>query len=103
MKDFTLPKQGDKMYVGSSFYVYRGSEDFAGGIATVDRIILSDHLPEDHCNFIMVAFKERPGYQYNYRLLLDEQDKLKERFGDQVAHPDPDDRPEFNDDEEGWS
>lgn len=97
-----FPKIGDKIYVPSSYYVYRGEDDFEGGLATISKVIVSDHLPLDHINAIMVEIEERPGNGYNWRLLEPEQEKLKEKFKDQVAHPDPDYRPEFNDDEADW-
>lgn len=34
----TEPKVGDKIYVPSRLYISRGSDDFAGGIATVKRV-----------------------------------------------------------------
>lgn len=95
-------KTGDKMYVYGSMSLSHGIDDFAGGIATVKNIILSDHLPSDHCNYVMVVFEENPCSQYNYRSLLEKQKELKTTYGDQIAHPDPDDRPEFNDDHSGW-
>jgi hypothetical protein len=85
------PKVGDVIYVPSALYVFRGSDDFQGGKATVSRV---------EFNFVNIV--ERPNHGYNWDLLRDEQEKLKERFGDNVAHPDPDDRPEFNDENEGW-
>lgn len=91
-----LPKIGDKIYVPTSLYLSHGHDDFEGGIATVSGIHTNDGLPPDHTNYYMVSVKEHPGTKYNLKILLEEQDKLKERFKDQIAHPDPDDRPEFN-------
>jgi hypothetical protein len=34
--------------------------------------------------------------------LAESQPKLAAKFGDTRAHPDPDLRPDFNDDAEGW-
>lgn len=98
-----LHKTGDKMYVHSSISLSHGIDDFAGGIATVEKIILSDHLPTDHFNYVMVKFEENPRSQYNYRSLLEKQKELKATYGDQIAHSDPDDRLEFNDDVSGWT
>ena len=71
------PTIGDKIYVHSSRYVYRGKDDFSGGLATIDTIEYSDNLPEDHINFIMVGIKERPGIMYNWRSLISNQKTLK--------------------------
>jgi len=98
-----VPEKGQKIYVHSSLYVYRGEDDFAGGIATINKVEFSDFLPEDHYNYTMVGIEERPGTMYNWCHLFEEQEKLKEMYGDQIAHPDPDDRPEFNEgDDADW-
>jgi hypothetical protein len=96
------PVIGQKIYVPSSLYVYRGQDDFAGGIATINKIEKSDFLPPDHYNYLMVGIAERPGSMYNWRPLLERQEELKKMYGDQIAHPDPDDRPEFNDYNADW-
>jgi len=96
------PVIGQKIYVPSSLYVYRGEDDFAGGIATISKIEKSDFLPPDHYNYLMVGIAERPGSMYNWRPLLERQEELKKMYGDQIAHPDPDDRPEFNDYNADW-
>jgi len=97
------PKIGDKIYVYSSFYVYRGEDSFVGGIAIITDIRYDNHLPEDHINYIMIQINNQEGHWYNYKSLLEKQEKLKNEFGDELAHADPDMRPEFNDSEEGWT
>lgn len=95
-------KVGDKIYVPSSFYVYRGEDDFAGGMATINKIEHSTHLPKDHYNYTMVGIKERPGVMYNIKPLMEEQAKLKKEYGKTVAHPDPDNDPKFNCPNDDW-
>lgn len=51
------PKVGDPIYVHGSSYVYRGRDDFRGGLASISEVRLSNHLPEDHVNYIMVSIK----------------------------------------------
>lgn len=98
-----IPKVGEKIYVPSSLYVYRGRDDFAGGIATISKVELNKFgNGPDKPNYCFVNIEERPGVGYNWRSLEEEQKKLKELYGDQIAHPDPDDRPEFNDSEADW-
>ena len=97
-----LPEVGQTIYVPGAMYVYRGMDDFAGGKAIVSKVKIDKDLPEDNNNRVMVSIKERPNHGYNWYYLEQEQEKLKEIYKDQIAHPDPDDRPEFNDDEEGW-
>lgn len=89
-KKMKAPKIGAKIYVDSSFYISHGSDDFAGGKCTISSIEYSDHLNEDDCNYCMIGIKERPGYSYNYKILLEEQAELKKEYGNQVGHPDPD-------------
>lgn len=96
------PVIGQKIYVPTSLYVYRGMDDFAGGIATINKIEKSKTLPPDHYNYMSVGIVERPGTLYNWRPLLERQEELKKMFGDEIAHPDPDDRPEFNDGNADW-
>lgn len=90
------PKIGDKIYVPSALYVYRGEDDFAGGIATIAKIEYSKHLPKDHFNYIMIGIEGRSNTMYNYKNLMSEQNELKKEYKDQVAHDDPDYREEFN-------
>ena len=97
-----LPEIGQKIYVPGAMYVYRGIDDFAGGIATVSKVRIDEDLPVTNNNRVMVSILERPNHGYNWFYLEQDQEELKEMYKDQIAHPDPDDRPEFNDDEEGW-
>jgi hypothetical protein len=96
------PEIGQKIYVPSSLYVYRGQDDFAGGIATINKIEESKTLSKDHYNYLMVGIAERPNSMYNWRPLLERQEELKKMYADQIAHPDPDLRPEFNDENADW-
>lgn len=102
MAEYKQPAEGDVIYVPSALYVYRGQDDFAGGKATINKIEYSKHLPSDHFNYIMVGIKERPGTMYNYKNLMEQQEELKKAYGEQIAHPDPDNDPEFNQPEADW-
>lgn len=90
------PVVGEKFYVPSSLHVYRGMDDFAGGIAIISKIEYSDKLPKSSINYIMVGIEARKGTMYNYRILMEKQEQLKKYYGGQIAHADPDDREEFN-------
>lgn len=82
------PKIGQKIYVPGQMYISRGSDDIAGGKATIDHITLeiSGGKP---CHFVGV--KEVPGLKYRWENYLQEQQAdLKKQYGKQVAHPDPD-------------
>ena len=105
MKDKTkikAPKIGDKIYVQSSHYVYRGEDDFEGGLATINKVEHDKHLPKDHINYCMVGIEGRPSTMYNWRVLTEGQDELKKEYGKQKAHSNPDLRPEFNQPDADW-
>jgi hypothetical protein len=90
----SLPKVGDVIYVDSELHVWHGADDFRGGKATVLEVDAQGGW---------IQIKERPGDQYNWTFLSQQQSKLAAKFGDTWAHSDPDFRPEFNDDSEGWN
>lgn len=96
------PKIGNKIYLPSSLHVYRGEDDTAGGLATISKIEVKEDLPKNHFNRIFVGVSEIPRSMYNWRSLLEKQAVLKALYGDEVARPDPDDRPEFNQPNADW-
>lgn len=87
------PKIGDKIYVDTHLYLSHGVDDVVGGLATVSEVKrgISGGEPTYY-----VSVKEHPGDEYNWEFLSQDQEKLKEQFGDSVAYSDPDNRPEFN-------
>ncbi len=62
---------GDKIYVPTSWYIDRGEDDFEGGIATVKRV------------FKMMSFNWT-------QIIGPDQEKLKQKYKGQIAHPSPD-------------
>lgn len=94
------PVKGDVIYVDDAYFVYRGREDFAGGLATVSRVERSTSMGRP-CLF--VAIVERPGVVLNWtEVLCPKQESLREKFADRVAHADPDLRLEFNCPNDDW-
>jgi hypothetical protein len=89
-------KVGDDIYIQGAMYMGHGKDDFAGGLCKISEIRMGVSAGE---RVPFVEVEERPGYQYNYLTLLDKQDKMRETYGTQRGHADPDLRPEFN---EGW-
>lgn len=82
------PTAGQKIFVGSSMSISHGSDDFAGGEATVSRVYKSISGGES-VTFVEIA--ERPGHGYNWTQFLGpEQEKLEKEYKGQTAHPDPD-------------
>lgn len=103
-KAFRPPNIGDKIYVPTYLYLSRGRDDFQGGLCTISRVECSNTLPEDHCNYCFVRTKESGrSTSHNYKMLLEEQAKLKKEFGKNKGYKDPDMSPSSNDDNEGWS
>jgi len=90
-----VPKVGDKIYGPSVAFLSHGRDDFQGGLATVIAI----HSAELGNAEIRVEIQERPGVHYSWNALARQQVELKARYGDRIAHSDPDTRPQFN---EGW-
>ncbi len=82
-------KQGDKIYIGSSYSISNGSGDIDGGLAIVKSIKHNERLPEDHCNRTFVEV-EGINNSFNLKYLLENQEKWKAEFGDQIAKPAPD-------------
>jgi len=93
---------GDKIYVPSSYHVYRGEDDFEGGLATINKVEHSNNLPKDHVNYTMVGIEENISTMYNYRCLAEEQDELKKIYVGKIAHSSPDLRAEFNQPNADW-
>jgi len=98
-----MPKVGDEIYIAGAIYVYRGEDDVAGGLATISEVEVSDTLPVGHINRVFVKVKEVPYKSYNWDILEEKQEQLAKDYAGRIAHPDPDLRPEFNDDNEGWT
>jgi hypothetical protein len=84
---------GDVIYVDTSLYVSHGIDDFRGGLGEVIEFGSSKSagVPTP---FVKVA--QDPDTWNNWKLLAAIQKKLREEFGKKWSHPDPDNRPEFN-------
>ena len=93
-----LPIIGQEIYVPTTLFLGRGRDDFEGGKATINKVDVNERLAENHPNRIFVGIKERPTTLYNWNNLVERQDELREFHKDQIAHPVPDLRPEFNED-----
>lgn len=102
MPSVAYPQVGDVIYVPSSTFGYRGSDDFQGGQAKICRVKANNNLPLSDVNYWMVEIEGRPGVLSNWKILIEQQDELRRRFGEQTAHPDPDYRAEFNQPNADW-
>ena len=86
-------RAGDVIYVGSSLFLSHGRDDFCGGLAEVVAYT-TDLVASTRAPFVRVA--QSPGTWYSWLRLAAEQKDLRVRYGKEWSHPDPDDRPEFN-------
>jgi hypothetical protein len=84
-----MHKKGDKLYIPSAYHCSRGSDDVEGGLATLERIETSTHLPKDHYNYAFAYFKEHPGRGINYKYVLENQDEWANEYAGKIAHPNP--------------
>lgn len=87
-KIIKIPEVGDKIYVDSSMSLAHGSDDFAGGIATVKKVYKGMSGGDDNCIFVDIVEGDR-GYNWT-QILAERQIELKKEFGRRKAHSDPD-------------
>jgi len=85
-----IPLIGEMIYIPTQLYISHGEDDVTGGLATINKIKVSDYLPKGHHNSIMVGVKEVKGTLYGWSYLLEHQEKWSEEYKGKVAHPDPD-------------
>jgi hypothetical protein len=88
------PSVGDEIYVDTALHIHRGRDDVLGGRARVVAV----HHGYHGLKGTLVEVAEHPGDLYNWELLSLKQSELAREFGDNRARPNPDLRPEFNDD-----
>ena len=87
-------QKGDIVYIGTELYLGHGRDDFRGGLAEV-MDVRQEKSKGQLTPFVRVV--QQPDTLHNWKLLASEQKELRKRHGKDWAHPDPDDRPEFND------
>lgn len=81
------PTVGDDIYVGSSYYIDHGEDDFEGGLCEISNVTTGTSGGRQ---VYFVEIKERPGHSYNYEVLLEQQENLAETYGDQRGFENPD-------------
>jgi hypothetical protein len=87
LKAMKAPKVGDLIYVGSSYYLDHGEDDFEGGICKVIDVELGVSAGK---KVPFIEVKERPGHSYNWEYLKEHQAEWKKEFGKKRGHADPD-------------
>jgi hypothetical protein len=88
-------RKGDVIYIGTELYLGHGRDDFRGGLAAVSEV-RQDISKGQPTPFVRVV--QQMDTIHNWKLLASEQKELRQRHGKNWAHPDPDDRAEFNED-----
>ncbi|HEY2392858.1 MAG TPA: hypothetical protein VGK22_16905 [Candidatus Angelobacter sp.] len=86
-------RQGDVIYIDTELYISHGQDDFRGGLAEVIECSVKTSAGKP-TPFIRVA--QQLDTWHNWRELASMQKKLRVEFGKNWAHPDPDERAEFN-------
>lgn len=89
MEPSDVPAPGDEVYVGSSLHLTHGRDDFRGGLCRVVSV-------RERHGLVFVEVAEDPGTLHAWPYLAEHQDEWRARFGQQHGRPDPDLRPEFN-------
>lgn len=87
------PKIGEDIYIGSSWYLSHGIDDFRGGKCRVSCIKIETSAGRPTW---FVGVEENPSSRYNWETLRKEQAKLKKEFGEERGRPEPDDDPDSN-------
>jgi len=94
MKEQIVPSVGQEIYVPSALYLSHGRDDILGGRTTVTKVVAEKHGDRIVHGIQVKGFPNETYYWENG--LMQQQEELRQRFGDQLARPDPDEREEFN-------
>jgi hypothetical protein len=86
-------REGDVIYVETELYIGHGCDDFCGGLAEVIEV-RQEKSKGQLTPFVRVV--QQPDSLHNWKMLAEGQKELRRRHGISWAHPDPDNRPEFN-------
>jgi hypothetical protein len=87
MKKMRVPKIKRDVYVGSSYYIDHGEDDFEGGLCKIKNIEKGRSAGKDT---LFVELEERPGHSYNWDYLMEHQEEWAKEFKDRRGYPDPD-------------
>lgn len=88
-----LPKVGDNIYIDTRLYMYRGEDDFIGGLA---KVISIEEKEIRGKSVHVIKVEEDKIRSYLWEDIVGKQAEWKNLFGDRRACPKPDLRPEFN-------
>jgi hypothetical protein len=86
-------RKGDIIYVDTDLYLSHGIDDFRGGLAEVADFNTQTSAAKP-TPFVKVV--QLLDTWHNWKMLAEQQPRLRAEFGKSWSHPDPDYRPEFN-------
>lgn len=93
--EYSNPKIGQDVYVGTELFLGHGRDDFQGGLCEIIKI---EERMSGGKKTYFIAVKERgPNHLYNWDCLQENQKKWEKEYGKGRGYSDPDYRPEFND------
>jgi len=93
------PMLGEPIYLPTSLHVYRGMDDFEGGLCTITRIKEGVSAGK---SVPFVQVKENLGLWYNWNHLVDNQDTWKKKYEGKRGIITPDFRRKYNYAEADW-
>ena len=94
-----VPEVGDVIYIPSQRSLSHGVDDVRGGRAAVTAV---EELLCAGKATLFIRTPVEPDTLTSWAYLEEQQAELAARFGDSEAHPDPDERPQFNDAAGDW-
>ena len=98
---YRKPEVGGEVCLPTRLYISHGRDDFAGGMATITKVIRDDCKNEMNSLFITTA-EAGPNTRNNWYSLMRDEPVNLERYGHRRAHPDPDLHPSSNPPNYGW-
>jgi hypothetical protein len=81
--DYREPVVGEKVCLDTATYIDRPEKDMQGGWATIEDVILN--AMADSSNRILITVNEVKNTLFNWKILMEEQEKLIERYGHLTA------------------
>lgn len=88
---------GEPIYIPTSLHVYRGRDDFEGGLCVVNRIEMGKSAGKPT---FFIGIKETVGVLYNWEHLISNQEEWTKEYAGRKGRRNPDFRSEFNKDDD---
>ena len=89
MNNIRKPKVGEKIYIPSSTFVYKGASDFSIGYESIDSIEYNKQMEKEDYNYTYISIIEvlniNQGAKYNWNWILENQEKWENIFKLKIA------------------